>query len=128
MREAKQLSKDRRRYHLHAATFLIAVLGLLGTLVLAKAVEPRVASWIGAGFAALLAISGVFAIAVERTLFSKRAEDTEGFDLEGYPGDAIETPGLWSTDYAPFANLFAPYLVLAVGLLFCAGFVFFALR
>jgi hypothetical protein len=128
MDEAEQLTRDRRLYHLHAATFIVGLFGLIGAAALSAMTVPRVAIWIAVGFAAILSISGVLAIIVKRTLFSKRAEDTQGFDFEGYPGDAIETPGLWSGDYAPYANAVAPYTVLLVGLVFLALLLTWALR
>ena len=128
MDEAKKLARDRRLYHLHAATFILGFLGMVGTEAVPQIFVPGVAHWLAAGFAAIFTTSGVLAIIVQRTLFSKRAEDTRGWDFEGHPGDAIETPGLWTTDYAPFTNATAPYAVLLVGLVCFALFLTLALR
>jgi hypothetical protein len=129
MDEARALARDRRLYHLHAATLLVGVFGMIASVGLTEIIIPRVALWLAAGFAAVLIVSGVLAIIVKRTLFSKDAEDTHGFDFEGHPGDALETPGIWTTNLNPyFTNAVAPYTVLLVGLIFFVLFVFGALR
>jgi hypothetical protein len=129
MDEAQRLARDRRLYHLHAATLLVGFFGLLASLALTEIIYPRVALWLAIGFAAVLIVSGVLAIMVKRTMFSKDAEDTHGFDFEGHPGDALETPGIWTGNLnAYYTNAVAPYTVLLVGLGFFGFLLFWALR
>ena len=76
MNEVKAFAKDRRLYHLHAATFIIGFLGILAAVPMTQIVlDPRVAAWFGVGAAVVFTISGVLAVAVKRTMFSKSAEE-----------------------------------------------------
>jgi hypothetical protein len=129
MNEHEAFAKDRRRYHAHAITCIVGLVGLSSSPVLANIVDDRVALWLGIAFAATLAASGALAISVGRTIFSKRAEETKGLEHEGDPGDAIESPGLWSFDLWPwFSNAVAPYALLSTGAVFVVVLLFFALR
>ena len=129
MDEADAFAQDRRRYHLHAITFFVGLGGLSGSTALTAVIDARVAMWFAAVFAAVLAVSGALAITVKRTVFSKRAQDTDGLDVDGDPGDAITTPGLWSGDVWPwFTNATAPWAVLVAGVGFFGFFVWWALH
>jgi hypothetical protein len=128
MNEPDELARDRRLYHLHAATLIVGFFGLIGTMILDGVFVPRVTIWVAMGFSVLIAVSGVLAIIVKRTLFSKQADDTDGLDFEGHPGDAIETPGIWSGNLSPkYTNTFAPVGVLFLGLAFFGFFLWWAL-
>jgi protein-S-isoprenylcysteine O-methyltransferase Ste14 len=123
--EAEQLARDRKRYHLHAITFVIGLLGWSGIGVLSAIIEPGPLTWLMVAFSAVLVASGVFAIAVKRTVLSKRANDSDDDD----PGDALVTPGIWSGDLWPsFSNAVAPYAVLLVGLALLGFSLIWALR
>ena len=117
MNEVDAFAEDRRRYRIHAATALVALPGLPLCGFLARIIDDRVVVWIALGFAVMLAVSGAFAISVKRTIFSKRADDTKGLELDADPGDALYTPGLWTFDLFPWvSNAVAPYGILASGL------------
>ncbi|MEM6995819.1 MAG: hypothetical protein AAF721_35240 [Myxococcota bacterium] len=118
----EHLGRDRRLYHLHAATFLVGVGGLVLTVVLAGAFEDWVGAALFAGFGLVLVVSGIAAIKVGRTLLSKRVdEDLPGLDPYDDDGDALMSPGLWSLDLWPSSsNATAPWAVLMVGLVFAA--------
>jgi hypothetical protein len=110
--EAEQLALDRRRYHLHAITFVVGVSGWAGIGLLSAIIETGPLTWVMVAFSVVLVASGVFAIAVKRTILSKRVDDTHDDD----PGDALATPGIWSGDLWPFfSNAVAPYALLLVG-------------
>jgi hypothetical protein len=113
MDEAEIFARDRSRYRLHAATFLIGVGGWAATVASAGFLVPAARGWLLVGFAAVLTFSGVLAIVVKRTLFSKHVSESH----TDSDGDALMTASV-HTDLSPFVtNAVAPYAVLAVGVI-----------
>lgn len=119
MTEVEEFAKDRRRYRIHAVTALVALPGLPLCAWLPRVLDAKVVVWIAFALAVTLTISGAFAISVKRTIFSKRADETHGLELDGDHGDAIFSPGLRTLDLWPwFSNAVAPYALFATGLVF----------
>lgn len=122
MNEVEEFAKDRRRYRIHAVTALVALPGLPLCAWLPRVLDVNVVVWLAFGFAVMMTVSGAFAIAVKRTIFSKRADETRGLELDGDHGDAIFSPGLRTLDLWPwFSNAVAPYALFATGLAFSVG-------
>ena len=121
MGEVEEFAKDRRRYRIHAVTACVALPGLPLCTWLPRVLDVKAVVWIAFGFAVLLTVSGAFAISVQRTIFSKRADETRGLELDGDHGDAVYSPGLRTLNLWPwFSNAVAPHAMFAVGLVFSA--------
>lgn len=113
MDEAEAFARDRRRYRLHGATFLVGIGGWVVTMAASSFLLPVARVGASIVFAVVFTISGVLAISVKRTIFSKLVSESD----TDSDGDALVTPGIHTGDLSPFvANAIAPYAVLASGL------------
>lgn len=113
MDEAEAFARDRRRYRLHAATFLIGIVGLTATAASSGFLMPMARVALLVGFSTVLTISGVLAVLVKRTMFSKLPSESH----TDSDGDALFPEGFESSDLSRRANdILAPYAVLATGI------------
>jgi hypothetical protein len=115
------MQRDRRRFHAHAATGLLGMIGWPAVAALERLFVPAVIPWLLIGFSLLLTASGVLAIMVQRTFITGPVELEDDNDPHDGVGDALTTPGIHTLDFAPsVTRAVGPYAFLAVGLGFLA--------
>lgn len=119
--DPEELRRDRRCFHAHTATFLIAVAGWAFVFAFHALFVKAVVPWLLVAFSLVMTAPGVLAISVERTFLTGPAGDIGLTAPHGDVGDALGAPGLHTFDLTPAATRAAgPYTVLGLGLLLLA--------
>ncbi len=122
--EADVLAADRRRFRAHSATFIAGVFGwvVVGGLTGIGMLAYWAAPWLFIFASLSLVVSGVLAIRLGRTMFSRPIDpELGGLDPYASDGDAFVSEGLWTGNLWPsFSEAGAPVAVLVVGVVFLA--------